>query len=236
MTECNLVTVTAAVRARLYALRDGDYAVFMAKLLPTVDPQTILGVRTPDLRRLARELSREADIGRFLDDLPHAYYEENNLHSFIISAVRDYDTALARTEAFLPYVDNWATCDSFSPKAFCKHHDRLAADILRWMGSDRPYTVRFGIEMVQSHFLDEDFDPVWLERVSAVRSDEYYVNMMTAWFFATALTKRWDDALPYIEGNRLDAWTHNKAIQKAIESRCITDERKAHLRSLKRKN
>lgn len=223
------------IRARLLAERDESYAAFQLKLMPGVAPGRIIGVRTPVLRALAKEYAKRPDIGEFLDALPHGSYDENNLHGFILSEGKDYAEAVRRTDALLPYVDNWATCDLLSPKAFKKHRAELKADIERWLTSNATYTVRFGIEMIQTHYLDEDFDPALLERVSIIRSEEYYINMMIAWFFATALTKQWNAALPYIEGEKLAVWTHNKTIQKAIESYRITEEQKAYLRTLKRK-
>ena len=227
--------ITDAIRERLFALSDPAYGDFQSRLMPGIDRSRIIGVRTPELRRLAKELCGTDGINAFLDDLPHASYDEYNLHGFIISEIKDYPEAAARVNALLPYVDNWATCDLLSPKAFFKHRDLLEADVLRWLASDHPFTIRFGLEMIQTHFLDKDFNVKWLDRAAAVRSGEYYVNMMQAWFFATALTKQWDSALPYIGQHRLDVWAHNKAIQKAAESRCISDERKAYLKTLKRK-
>lgn len=221
------------VRARLFELRDEDYRAFTCKLTPTLDPDAIIGARTPALRKLAREMKGTPDAEEFLRALPHAYYEENNLHGFLIETVRDFDDCLAELERFLPYVDNWATCDMTSPKALKKDLPRLRAAAERWMDSDRTYTVRFGIGMLMRCFLDAHFDVACLERVAAVRSEEYYVRMMVAWFFATALAKQYDAALPYIEGGRLEPWVHNKAIQKALESDRISDEHKNYLRKLK---
>ena len=223
------------IRARLLAERDEGYAAFQLKLMPGIDPKRVLGVRTPILRTLAKEYARHPDIGEFLDELPHGSYDETNLHGFILAEGKDYRDTVCRVNALLPFVDNWATCDLLSPKVFKKHRAELKEEIERWLSSDATYTVRFGIEMIQTHFLDEDFDGALMERVAVLRSDEYYINMMIAWFFATALTKQWDAALPYIEQRRLDIWTHNKTIQKAVESYRIPDERKAYLRTLKRK-
>ena len=225
--------ITDEIRSRLFSLADPAYRDFQAKLMPNVELSRIIGVRTPILRKLAKELAKKDGIGQFLSDLPHGYYDENNLHGFIISECRDYDAAVAYVDALLPYVDNWATCDLLSPKAFAKNRDRLKCDIDRWLASPAPFKVRFGIEMIMSHYLDGDFDPAFLNKVAVIRSDEYYVNMMIAWFFATALAKQWDDAVGYIEECRLDAWTHNKTITKATESYRITDEQKAYLRSMK---
>lgn len=225
--------MTEEIEKRLFALQDEKYRMFQAKLMPGVPTERIIGVRTPELRKLARELAKQEGIEAFLLALPHKYYDENNLHGFIISECRDYEKTITALDAFLPYVDNWATCDLLSPKVFRKHREHLAADIDRWLRSDQTYTVRFGIEMVMSHYLDGNFDAKWLERIAAIRSEEYYVNMMIAWFFATALAKQWDAALPYITGRALDRWTHNKTIQKATESDRITEEQKIYLRGLK---
>ena len=219
---------------RLFTLQDMKYRDFQAKLMPTVDKNTIIGVRTPELRKLARELAKREDIGAFLDALPHGYYDENNLHGFILCEEKDFDRVIARLDAFLPHVDNWATCDLLSPKVFKKQKNELLPHIRRWLASSKVYTIRFGIEMLLSHYLDEDFAPEYLNWVAVLRSEEYYINMMIAWYFATALAKQYDAALPILLEQRLAPWTHNKTIQKAIESYRITDEQKAYLRSLKR--
>ena len=223
------------IEARLFSMKDETYAAFQAKLMPTVDPARIIGVRTPLLRQFAKELHKAGDNGAFLAALPHRYYEENNLHGFLLCEGKDYVETVRAVDAFLPFVDNWATCDSLSPKVFRKHRAELKADLDRWMASDKVYTVRFGIEMAMSHFLDEDFDPSFLEKAAALRFDEYYVKMMVAWYVATALAKQWDATLPLLTAGKLDDWTHNKSIQKAVESYRITDEQKAYLRTLKRK-
>ena len=220
------------VRGRLFALRDETNAAFMAKLVPTLPPERVLGVRMPDARALTKELCAEPDIGLFLADLPHRYLDENNLHALILNEEKDCAAAVAAIDAFLPYVDNWATCDALRPKAFKKHPSALPDECRRWMRSGATYTVRFGIEMLMTHYLDEDFRPEYLEEVSIIKSKEYYVNMMIAWYFATALAKQYEAAVPYIEQRRLDQWTHNKTIRKAIESCRITEERKAYLRTL----
>lgn len=221
------------VQARLFELQDLKYRDFNSKLIPTVDPETVIGVRTPELRKFAKAFSKTPEASEFLQILPHKHYEENNLHGFLIENMKDYDQAIAALDAFLPYVDNWATCDLMRPKAFKKHLPELREQIKVWIASDHTYTVRFGIEMLMSFFLDEPFQPEYLDWVAGVRSEEYYVNMMIAWYFATALAKQYDAALPYIQQRRLEPWPHNKAIQKAIESYRITDEQKAYLRSLK---
>ena len=221
------------IRELLFASQDETYRRFQGKLMPGVPLSEIIGVRTPILRKLARELYKNPSIDEFLSDLPHAYYDEYNLHGFIISECRDYEKAVAYVDALLPYVNNWATCDLLSPKAFKKNRALLKKDIERWLSSDLTFTVRFGIEMIQSHFLDEDFDPAFLPRVASITSDEYYVNMMIAWFFATALAKRWEESIPFIEERRLSPWVHAKTIRKAVESFRITPEQKDYLRSLK---
>ena len=220
------------VRGRLFALRDETNAAFMARLVPTLPPESVLGVRMPDCRALAKELCRMPDIGEFLTDLPHRYLDENNLHALILNEEKDCAAAVAAIDAFLPYVDNWATCDALRPKAFKKHPSALPDECRRWMRSGATYTVRFGIEMLMTHYLDEGFRPEYLEEVSIIKSKEYYVNMMIAWYFATALAKQYEAAISYIEQRRLDQWTHNNTIRKAIESCRITEERKAYLRTL----
>lgn len=227
--------VEANVRTRLFELQDLKYRDFQCKLMPTVDPEAVIGVRTPELRKLARGFSKTPEAAEFLKILPHKYYEENNLHGFLIEAVKDYEQIIPAIDAFLPYVDNWATCDLMSPKVFRKHLPELYEKIKDWLKSGHPYTVRFGIGMLMSFYLDEHFQPEMLDLAADVKSQEYYVNMMIAWYFATALAKQYDAAVPYIREQRLDKWTHNKAIQKAIESYRISDGQKSYLRSLKAK-
>lgn len=225
--------IETKIQARLFALQDPKYKDFHCRLIPTVEPERVIGVRTPALRQLAKELFKEPETAAFLKILPHRYYDENNLHGFLVEQIRDYEQAAAAVDAFLPYVDNWATCDLMSPKVFKKHRKELLTEIRRWMASDRTYTIRFGIEMLMTHFLDEDFSPEYPAWVAGIRYEEYYVNMMIAWYFATALAKQWEAIIPYVQQNRLDQWTHNKAIQKAVESYRITDQQKAYLRSLR---
>ena len=220
------------VRGRLFALRDETNAAFMARLVPTLPPESVLGVRMPDCRALAKELCRMPDIGEFLADLPHRYLDENNLHALILNEEKDYAAAVAALDAFLPYVDNWSTCDALRPKAFKKHPPALPDECRRWIKSGENYAVRFGIEMLMTHYLDADFRPEYLEEVSIIKSKEYYVNMMIAWYFATALAKQYEAAVTYIEQRRLAPWTHNKTIRKAIESYRVPDEHKAYLRTL----
>ena len=222
------------IRDRLFALQDPEYRLFQSKLMPTVDPACVIGVRIPDLRKLSRELAGTEQAAAFVRQLPHDYYEENNLHGLLIASLRDYGETVAALESFLPHVDNWATCDLLHPRAFDKRPEALPDQLFRWLQSDRTYTVRFAMGMLMSLYLDEAFRPGYADWVAGVKSEEYYVNMMAAWYFATALAKRWDDVFPYLTDHRLPVWTHNKAIQKAIESRRISPEQKQILRSLKR--
>ena len=222
-----------SIEKMLFELRDEEYAKFQAKLTPTVDPALFIGVRVPEVRKLAKKLKDNSDAAKFLKELPHKYYDENMLHGLLVSEIKDYEEAINETDKFLPFVDNWAVCDIMSPKIFKKHKEALIEKILEWTKSSETYTIRFGIEMLMSHYLDDDFKAEYLEIPVTVRSEEYYVNMMIAWFFATALTKQWDAAIPYIENHKLEKWTHNKTIQKAIESYRITDEQKTYLRTLK---
>lgn len=226
-------SITEEFQHRLFELQDLKYKAFQCKLMPTVDPDTVIGVRTPVLRKLAKELSKLPEAAKFLAILPHTYYEENNLHGFLIETIKDYDASIAAVEAFLPYIDNWATCDLMSPKVFKKHLPELYEKIKVWLKSDQTYTVRFAIEMLMSFYLDDNFRPEMLELVVGVRSEEYYINMMIAWYFATALAKKYNATLPYFKEHRLESWTHNKAVQKAIESYRISNEAKIYLRTLK---
>ena len=222
------------IRKELYLLQDIKYRDFQRKLIPTAKPDTLIGVRTPELRKYAKKLVNQENIQEFLHDLPHRFFDENQLHAFIISEIKDYDLCMRELLSFLPFVDNWATCDQLSPKVFKKHRSELIQQIKTWIQSEQTYTVRFGIGMLMQHFLDEDFDPIYPKIVSNIESDEYYVNMMIAWYFATALAKQYDAVLPFITDQKLNAWAHNKTIQKAIESYRITPEQKVYLRSLKK--
>lgn len=217
----------------LFEKQDLKYRDFHAKLMPTIDKETIIGVRTPELRKLAKDFLKNELCEEFVQNLPHKYYDENNLHGFIIEKTKDYDKLIKQLDSFLPYVDNWATCDLISPKIFKRHTEELYVKIKEWLASDRTYTIRFAIEMLMSFYLDEKFKVEYAELVSSVKSEEYYVNMMIAWFFATALAKQYDAVIPFIENKVLDKWVHNKTIQKAIESYRITEEQKNYLRSLK---
>lgn len=218
---------------KMFSLQDTKYKDFQCKLMPTVDPDRVIGVRTPALRALAKELYGTPQAEEFLSALPHTYYEENNLHAFLIEGIKDFDACIAALNAFLPYVDNWATCDSMRPVCFKRNIHKLPPYIEGWLNSSHVYTVRFGIEALMLCFLDEHYDEAYPRRISQIRSDEYYVNMMIAWYFATALAKRWENIIPFIEENTLSPWVHNKAIQKACESYRITAEQKDYLRTLK---
>ena len=227
--------ISGDIYKELVSLQDEGYRDMQITIIPTVDPDSIIGVRTPALRSFAKELSKREDIDTFLNDLPHKYFEEDQLHAFILSGMKDAAKAIELVDKFLPFVDNWATCDQMSPKVFKKHKDLLLEYTDKWIKSDLTYVKRFGIGMLMEHFLDEDFKTTYLTKVSKIRSDEYYVNMMIAWYFATALAKQYDATLPYIEKQKLDIWTHNKSIQKAVESYRITPEQKDYLKTLKRK-
>lgn len=218
---------------QMFDLQDEAYKQFQCKLMPTIDANTVIGIRTPQLRKLANNLVGSEAASEFISTLPHQYYEENNLHGFLIEKIKDYDECVAALNQFLPYVDNWSTCDMMSPKAFKKHPPQLIEQIKLWLSSDHTYTVRFGIKLLMSLYLDEYFQPEYLELTAGICSDEYYIKMMIAWYFATALAKQYDAALPYITQRRLDKWTHNKTIQKSIESYRITDQQKIYLKSLK---
>jgi 3-methyladenine DNA glycosylase AlkD len=223
------------IRKQLFEFQDVKYKDFQKNLIPTVDPESIIGVRTPELRKYAKQLVKENKTDEFLSDLPHKYFDENQLHAFILSELKDYEKCVEEVCRFLPYVDNWATCDQMSPNVFKKHRTELMEYIKQWLESDKTYTVRFAIGMLMQHYLDDEFDIGYAEMVQEVKSEEYYINMMIAWYFATALAKQYDNILPVLEQNRLDVWTHNKVIQKAVESYRIMPEQKAYLKSLKRK-
>ncbi len=225
-----------AIQEKLFALQDLNYRQFQAKLMPTVDPEQIIGVRMPALRKLAKELKGTAEAEAFLAALPHRYYDENNLHGLLLCARSGYEETVAGLEIFLPHVDNWATCDLLSPRAFRSHPPQLPGQLRRWLDSGDTYTVRFGLEMLMSFYLDECFRLEYLDWAAEVKSEEYYVRMMAAWYFATALAKQYDAALPYLTSRRLEQWTHNKTIQKAVESYRITPEQKDALRALRWKN
>lgn len=224
------------IQEQLFALQDEKMRDFQANLMPTVDKSLIIGTRTPALRQLAKKLRGTEDAEKFLQTLPHKYFDENQLHVFLISLISGFDEAMAATEKFLPYVDNWATCDQLHPKkAFAKNLDGLMKRIKIWIKSKETYTIRFGVEMLMAHFLDDEFSPEQLKLVASIKSEEYYVNMMCAWYFATALAKQYDAAVGYIEQKKLTLDVHNKTIRKACESLRITDEQKKYLRTFVRK-
>ena len=203
------------MREELFKLQDVEYRDFQKKLIPTVDPDTVIGVRTPELRKLAKQMRGTPEADAFLEVLPHEFFDENQLHAFLISEEKDYDRCIRRVEVFLPHIDNWATCDQMSPKVFKKHKDDLLTRIRKWMKSDHPYTVRFAIGMLMQHYLDDDFDSIYPEMVSKIRSEEYYVNMMIAWYFATALAKQYEAAVPYLEKQKLDVWSQQSDSESA---------------------
>lgn len=221
------------IQKRLFDLRDEKYAEFQIKLIPGMEEERLIGVRTPALRNLAKELVKEDAVSDFLTELPHYYFDENQLHAFIISLEKDFGVCIQEVEAFLPYVNNWATCDQLLPKAFKKEPEALLPYIKKWLRSKETYTVRFAIGLLMQFFLDEKFQLSYAETVAKIRSKEYYINMMIAWYFATALAKQYDSVLPFIEQKRLEKWTHNKTIQKSVESYRIPEEHKDYLRSLR---
>ncbi len=222
------------IQKELFKNQDEKYRDFQSKLLPSVNPQSVIGVRTPILRTFAKKLYKETDYFDFLNDLPHKYFDENQLHAFLISEIKDYEVCVEELNKFLPFVDNWATCDQMSPKIFKNHKKELSEQINVWISSEKTYTLRFAVGMLMQHFSDTDFDLKYPRMISAIQSDEYYVKMMIAWYFATALAKQYDSIIPFLENQVLDKWTHNKTIQKCSESYRITDEQKKYLRTLKR--
>ena len=226
-------SVEKEIVERLFALQDLKYRDFQTRLIPNIDSNRIIGVRTPDIRKLAKEIGKAPASETYLTVLPHYYFDENNLHSFLLDNLKDFNQALTAVDAFLPYDDNWATCDQMSPKVFKKHRDELYPHIVRWVHTDQTYTIRFGIGMLMRFYLDESFVPAYLDLIAEIKSTEYYVNMMIAWFFATALAKQYESTFPLIQSKHLEKWTHNKTIQKAIESYRISAEQKAELRALK---
>lgn len=221
------------VYERLIACGDEQYREFQSKLVSNVPKETILGVRTPDMRRIAKEIRGAGEAEAFLKELPHRYYEENLVHFFLIAMIRDFDECVQAVETFLPYVDCWPVCDQSTPKVFAKNHEKLLSWIQKWISSDHVYTARFGIRMLMNEFLGEDFKPEYLAWVAGVQGEDYYIRMMVAWFFATALAKRYDESVVYIEERRLSPWTHKKAIQKAIESFRVSDAHKKYLKTLR---
>lgn len=222
------------LQKRLFELQDLKYRDFNSKLIPNVDKERFIGIRTPAMRKFIKQFGKEPQAAEFLKEkLPHKYYEENAIHTYLIGLIKDIDVCLAETERFLPYVDNWATCDGFAPQIFKKYPDKVYEKIQQWVKSDKTYTIRFGVGRLMSNYLDEYFKPEHAELVALIHSDEYYVNMMSAWYFATALAKQHDAIMPFFENNKLDTWVHNKAIQKSVESFRINDETKAYLKTLR---
>ena len=218
---------------RLAPFQDIKYRDFQSPLVPNIPIEAMIGVRTPVLRQTAKELFGTEEGEAFLNSLPHRYYEENLVHFFMIALIKDFDECIAAVERFLPYIDCWPVCDQSSPKAFKKNRGRLIPYIKKWISSDHVYTARFGIRILMNEYLDEDFQPEYLEWAARKQGEEYYLKMMVAWYFATALAKRYDESITYFENRRLDKWTHNKAIQKALESYRVSDEHKAYLKTLK---
>lgn len=221
------------IQKLLFAKQDLKYRDFQAPLFPTINKEKMIGVRTPELKKLAKELNGSGLAKEFIETLPHEYFDENQLHAFLISLIKDYETCLKEVERFLPYIDNWGTCDQLSPKVFAKHKEELIAPIKKWLKSKHTYTVRFAIGMLLGLYLDESFKKEYMELVSNIKSEEYYINMMIAWYFATALAKQYDATIKYIEDKKLSPWTHNKTIQKAVESYRVSDEHKVYLKTLK---
>ncbi len=228
-------TIHDEIRSWILLNANANDAMFQAKLFPTLPPESIHGIKTPILRKYARELACRPDVVDFLESLPHAWFEEKQLHPFILSEMKDYTLCVERIDYYLSYVDNWATCDQISPRIFRRHTDELLPWIGRWLHSEHEYAVRFGIRMLMEYFLNERFRVAYLHTVASVSRQEYYIKMMQAWYFATALAKQWDSAIGLIEDGKLDLWVHNKTIQKAIESFRITNTQKDYLRTLRRR-
>ena len=218
---------------KLFELQDKKYADFHGKLIPHIPKEKIIGVRVPEMRKLAKEYFKSEEAKLFLSSLPHKYYDENLLHGMLISEIKNYDECINELEKFLPFIDNWAVCDTISPKVFKNNKEKLTKKIKIWISSKETYVCRFGILMLMKHFLDDEFKPEYLKIVANVKSNEYYINMMIAWFFATALSKHWEETIIYLENKKLDAWVHNKTIQKARESYRITSAQKEYLKDLK---
>ena len=223
------------VQKQLFELQDIKYRDFHSKLMPETDKERVIGIRVPVLRKFAKEFAKTPEAEAFLQQLPHYYYEENNLHMMLITGIKDYPKCMEEVQRFLPYIDNWATCDFPEPKCFRKNKEAVLTEVKKWIKSSETYTIRYGIGMLMRLFLDEDFSPEYLEMAAGVQSQEYYVNMMIAWYFATALAKQWDATVPYIEQHKLSDWVHRKTIQKAVESYRITSEQKEYLKSFRQK-
>ena len=225
--------ITKEIKEKLKSLQDIRYRNFQAGLIPTVDNDKVIGVRTPELRKLAKEMSKRDDADDFLNDLPHEYFDEDQLHAFMVSGIKDFDECISEVGRFLPYINNWATCDQMTPKVFGRHKEELLPHVRKWIDSGETYIIRFGVKMLMSYFLGDEFDMEYADLVAGIKSEEYYVNMMRAWYFATALAYNYDEVVPLIENKELDRWTHNKAIQKSVESYRITAEQKEYLKTLK---
>ena len=230
-----LKTIDNGLQATLFSLADPKYKAFQCGLMPTVPTDTVIGVRTPALRKVAASLEGTEDAETFLSSLPHKFYEEDNIHGILINRMKTCSQAITALDTFLPYVNNWATCDLISQKVFCDHPEELLKKVRSWLKSDHPYTVRFAIGVLMKYYLQFDFSPEQMDWICTVTGDDYYIKMMQAWYFATALSKQYDHALSVLKQNRLSLWSHNKTIQKAIESHCISDAKKAYLKTLKRK-
>ena len=218
---------------KLFELQDIEYKKFSEKLIPTIQPERVIGIRTPVLKKYAKELYKSPEAKEFISEPFHNYYEENNLHSFLIMQIDNFSEGIKEINRFLPFVDNWATCDSLRPKSFSKHKKELLFHIDNWLLSEHTYTLRFGIQMLMVHFLDDDFHIKYAEKISLIKSKEYYVNMMIAWYFATALSKQYESVLPFLSEHKLEKWVHNKTIQKAVESNRISKDKKDFLKTLK---
>ena len=223
------------IKTHLFSMADSEYKVFQSKLIPTVDKSKIIGVRLPVLKSFAKNIANTEEAYNFISTLPHQYYDENNLHAFLIAQTKSFDECIEKIDTLLPFVDNWATCDSLRPKCFKNNTDKLLVHIYRWINSEHTYTVRFGIEMLMLYYIDDNFNERYLQTVAQIKSDEYYINMMICWYFATTLAKQYKSALPYLENNVLPIHLHNKTIQKAVESYRILPEQKTYLKSLRRK-
>ena len=221
------------IQKHLFELQDTKYRDFHSRLMPDTDKETVIGIRVPVLRKYAKSIAGTELSEKFIKELPHHYYEENNLHMMLITRIKDYDRCISEIERFLPYIDNWATCDFPVPKCFAKHKEELLPEIHTFLASGETYTIRYGIGLLMRLYLDEDFKPEYPVMVASVTSEEYYVNMMIAWYFATALAKQWEMCIPYIEERRLSPWVHRKTIQKAVESYRITDEQKVYLKTFR---
>lgn len=224
------------IQNQLFSLADEAYKAFQQKLMPSVDPDTVIGIRTPELRRFAAKFAQTEEAKDFMANLPHTYYEENNLHAFLIEKITDFESTVTELNRFLPYVDNWATCDMMSPKIFSANKEKLLPVIERWISSSHTYMIRYGIVMMMKHFLDGEFSPRHLQKVADISSNEYYIEMAQAWYFAEALVKQCDHVLPYLQNGRLSPFVHNKTISKACDSFRIDDGKKRLLKTLRQKN